>query len=185
MSYGAGTIHVKKRCCTCGRYVPLTEFNKRRASLDGLQSRCRSCFREWYERNREMQIRRTRANADLARKEIHRRLGEWFDEHPCVDCGEADVRVLEFDHRDPATKSIAIGRAVMNWSWTRIVTEIAKCDVRCANCHRRRTAGQFGTWREQLWLEQGNGPALTELVARRLASLFPVVGRGDASDPAT
>jgi hypothetical protein len=63
--------------------------------------------------------------------------------HPCVDCGESDPVVLEFDHRDPAAKSFSIGDALgKTWQWEKIAAEIAKCDVRCANCHRRRTARQ-------------------------------------------
>jgi hypothetical protein len=30
------------------------------------------------------------------------------------------------------------------YSWTSILAEINKCEIRCANCHRRRTALQFG-----------------------------------------
>jgi hypothetical protein len=61
-------------------------------------------------------------------------------EHPCVDCGENDIRVLEFDHRDPAEKQGAISRMVADrCSVSKIKAEVEKCDVRCANCHRRRS----------------------------------------------
>lgn len=70
--------------------------------------------------------------------------------HPCVDCGEADPLVLEFDHRDPDTKDFNIGAAVGGTNYAGDVRlEIAKCDVRCANCHRRRTAEVGNHWR---WL---------------------------------
>ncbi len=59
--------------------------------------------------------------------------------HPCIDCGEADAVCLEFDHvRGP--KRGNIGTMLGDHSWETIEAEIAKCEVRCANCHRRRTA---------------------------------------------
>ncbi len=62
--------------------------------------------------------------------------------HPCVDCGEADPRVLEFDHREGTTKNFIIGQIISKRSFSDslkdLIDEIAKCDVRCANCHRRR-----------------------------------------------
>jgi hypothetical protein len=61
----------------------------------------------------------------------------------CVDCGERDPLVLEFDHvRGTKLGNICdlIGSLV---SWARIEEEIAKCVVRCANCHRRKTVRQF------------------------------------------
>ena len=60
------------------------------------------------------------------------------------DCGANDPRVLEFDHRDPNTKLDHVtSLARRGAAWARIEAEIAKCDIRCANCHRRRTAAQF------------------------------------------
>lgn len=51
--------------------------------------------------------------------------------------------VLEFDHRDRNEKAENISNLILNASWERIETEIKKCDVLCANCHRRKTAAQF------------------------------------------
>ena len=63
--------------------------------------------------------------------------------HPCVDCGEDDVVVLEFDHI--AAKRFNISRGFAERKWSEIEEEIAQCEVVCANCHRRRTAtrGRF------------------------------------------
>ena len=69
----------------------------------------------------------------------------YLHEHPCVDCGETDIAVLEFDHRSQATKELRVSALVcQGYKWETIKTEIDKCDVRCANCHRRRTAIQLG-----------------------------------------
>lgn len=63
--------------------------------------------------------------------------------HPCATCGEADPIVLEFDHRDRKQKLFAISRMRFR-TIEKLKAEIAKCDVRCANCHRRRTFIQRG-----------------------------------------
>jgi hypothetical protein len=57
----------------------------------------------------------------------------------CVDCGERDVVVLEFDHIGNKRSNVT----VLAWSvcsLARLQEEIACCEVRCCNCHRRRTA---------------------------------------------
>lgn len=68
-------------------------------------------------------------------------------EHPCVDCGEGDPIVLEFDHiTDDKTSGISdlVGTGV---SLDILIAEIAKCVVRCANCHRRKTSRELGWFR--------------------------------------
>ena len=66
----------------------------------------------------------------------------YLREHPCVDCGVGDPIVLEFDHlRD---KKFSISSGLQDRNWQSVLDEIAKCDVVCANCHRRRTAQRGG-----------------------------------------
>ncbi|HEY8657283.1 MAG TPA: hypothetical protein VIN34_11170 [Candidatus Limnocylindria bacterium] len=67
--------------------------------------------------------------------------------HPCVDCGESDPVVLDFDHVDPSTKLWTVGKMLSRQATPAIEREIEKCVVRCANCHRVRTAAQFGSYR--------------------------------------
>lgn len=137
-----------KRCCTCHRQRPLTEFNKRTRASDGLQSRCRDCARAWYLANGEAHRRNVRRRNDQVRRDVRLLLAAYLEEHPCVDCGESDLRVLDLDHEDPAGKTAAIGKMIVDaLSWQRIEEEIAKCSVRCANCHRRRTSAMAGDWR--------------------------------------
>lgn len=69
---------------------------------------------------------------------------EYLQEHPCVDCGEADPVVLDFDHVR-GVKKAGVGRMIAGThSMAVLFAEIAKCDVRCANCHRRVTAKRGG-----------------------------------------
>jgi hypothetical protein len=60
-----------------------------------------------------------------------------------VDCGESDPIVLDFDHVC-GTKILEISRMIRGYAWAAIWAEIQKCEVRCANCHRRKTSKQFG-----------------------------------------
>lgn len=74
---------------------------------------------------------------------------EILKEIPCLDCNVMwPPEAMDFDHRDPETKSFSVSRR-RNYSVKRLsvtLEEIAKCDLVCANCHRIRTAGVF-EWR--------------------------------------
>jgi hypothetical protein len=56
----------------------------------------------------------------------------------CVDCGESEIVVLDFDHIGSKTANVPM-LARQGCSLERLKAEIAQCAVRCANCHRRRT----------------------------------------------
>lgn len=64
---------------------------------------------------------------------------------PCVDCGESDPIVLTFDHLSDKITDVA--KMIQSYSWAAVEREIAKCDVRCFNCHMRRTAHQRGWYK--------------------------------------
>lgn len=67
--------------------------------------------------------------------------------NPCVDCGEDDPVVLEFDHVR-GDKAGSISLMIHNGvSLETLIIEINKCQVRCANCHRRKTARDRGYFR--------------------------------------
>lgn len=62
----------------------------------------------------------------------------------CVDCPENHPACLDFDHDDPKEKSIHIQKAIRSWSLKKLKEEIAKCTIRCSNCHRKRHAKERG-----------------------------------------
>ncbi len=65
------------------------------------------------------------------------------DKH-CLDCGENDPIVLDFDHMNPDTKFKKVSKMLSgHYGWDTILKEIEKCQIRCANCHRRKTYRQF------------------------------------------
>lgn len=82
------------------------------------------------------------------RKKLRGIVLEYLDTHPCVVCGELDPIVLEFDHLDPSTKYGSIADLVgRTHGEATIRREIEKCQVLCANCHRRKTAKQLGYYK--------------------------------------
>jgi hypothetical protein len=59
---------------------------------------------------------------------------------PCADCGiQYPYYVMEFDHLDAGVKHFNVSAGVTRASHERILAEIAKCEVVCANCHAERT----------------------------------------------
>ncbi len=160
-----------KRCCTCHEVRPLTDFNLRAAAADGLQSRCRECSRQWYLAHRDAHRAKVRQRSAAIKKEYKRRIGEHLLANPCVDCGESDVRVLDFDHLDASAKRSDVAKLVnAGGRWSDIELEIAKCEVRCANCHRRVTSDRGQDWRAGLAAEVRTASAVH--AARRLAAVL-------------
>ena len=142
------TDESQKGCSRCGELKSLTEFTFKNRATGRLHSFCRACHKVWnrahYERNRAKYIASAQRNNAIYIAENLRRLLEFLIDHPCVDCGETDPLVLDFDHRDPSKKRMAVSSLLRYASWSALEAEIAKCDIRCANDHRRRTARQFG-----------------------------------------
>ena len=142
-----------RRCARCGSSKSVEEFTEKNPNTGARDCYCRPCRaeygREHYVKNKQRYIdAANRRNRDL-RIERTGWLVEYFATHPCVDCGESDPVVLDFDHlRD---KSFNISRALNYRKWSRIIEEIEKCEVVCSNCHRRRTAQRRSSMRLALF----------------------------------
>ena len=137
-----------RRCSSCGEDKELEAFAFRNKAAGRHHQKCKTCVAEYgrshYAGNRRVYIDRTVSNNRARRGMLKQQVWEHLAEHPCVDCGEQDPVVLEFDHLDPTTKRSEIYWLVQSaYGWGTTLAEIARCQVRCANCHRRRTAIQF------------------------------------------
>lgn len=127
------------KCSTCKAEKPATEFHKDRTRVAGLSKTCKPCkcanVKLWAKRHPWQE----RAKKDLKRIRNRSWVKDYLTRHPCVDCGEADPVVLEFDHVR-GNKTCDVAKMVQNrLSVETIIGEIEKCEVRCANCHRRVT----------------------------------------------
>lgn len=61
---------------------------------------------------------------------------DYLSKHPCVDCGNSNPIVLEFDHVVGKKRATISDMLRQGYSLKSIQEEVAKCEVRCANCHR-------------------------------------------------
>ena len=140
------------RCARCQLIKPASSFNWRRRAIGQRDTYCRPCradyHHEHYVKNREKYIAQANSRANALAVERLGYLLEYFASHPCRDCGETDPIVLEFDHR--GDKLFNIGSELRHRNWPSILAEIEKCEVVCANCHKRRTAKQRDYVRLQL-----------------------------------
>lgn len=130
------------KCKVCGRDKPVEVFVWSRKCLGTRRNKCQTCnrkiVRDWYIKHKRRHI----AHATYSRRarglKTHKWIVDYLLTHPCVDCGEADIRVLSFDHMKKRSKRFTIGCAIGHKPLSVIQREIAKCAVRCANCHFKR-----------------------------------------------
>ena len=111
--------------------------------------RCVHCRRagiqKHYAANKQYYIDKARVRQRRVIAENRAWLINYLRAHPCLDCGVTDIRVLEFDHREQATKIADVASLARGgYSLERVKAEVDRCDVRCAICHRVRTHQQRG-----------------------------------------
>lgn len=122
MQQSAAPQYVK--CRLCKKTKKIVHFARDRTRKTGYASSCRAC-RKQYDRQRKIAVREF--------------LLDYLKTHHCVDCGESDPVVLEFDHVTGVKRlNLADARSVPEAE-----REVKECVVRCANCHRRKTALEF------------------------------------------
>lgn len=78
------------------------------------------------------------------RIKVRTKIFEFLSDKKCADCGETDPVVLEFDHISRSSKFKTIAKMLSgHYAWSSVMKEIDKCEIRCANCHRRKTYNQL------------------------------------------
>ena len=141
-----------KHCSLCREWKPFDHFYTKKHGTRP-QSRCKACTRTELRAYDDAHPERQRLRDEQRRKRRRYFVIEYLNTHPCVDCGEKDQKVLDFDHLiERGPKLFNIGEVSSNIRMESLVAEIAKCEVRCANCHRRKTAERNPRhWSHQEW----------------------------------
>lgn len=139
-----------KKCSKCNTDKSLENFTKRKNGSN--YPWCKPCHALHKKITRENNLkennRRVQELRAVKREERQKYVIDYLKNHPCISCGEKDILVLQFDHRDPSTKLYNISNLVSYaLSELTLKTELDKCDVLCANCHSKRTAYQVGSFK--------------------------------------
>ena len=134
---------MNKPCTQCGRSEPVVKFTSKRKT--GREARCTQCrskeYKKWYKSNKQKVYEDNKERRNRNRMFVLNYLRSCGG---CVDCPEQDPVVLTFDHVRGNKEFCISHGAATNMSIERLKREIAKCEIRCANCHMRKTAKQFG-----------------------------------------
>ena len=135
-----------RKCGRCGQLKPTSDYAWRRKARGQLDNYCRPCRatykHEHYTKHRALYVVQAQRRKQALALERAVLIVGILRKRPCADCDETDPIVLEFDHLGDKTFDVAKG--LRDHSWQAVLDEIAKCDVVCANCHRRRTAKRAG-----------------------------------------
>jgi hypothetical protein len=166
-----------RRCASCERLLPLREFNRHPR---GRQWRCRQCFREYFRTRGDAHREEVRARKARRRREAQDFVISHLLANPCVDCGEPDPVLLEFDHVGPKREHICI-LVAYGTTLDALRREIASCEVVCANCHRKRTA-QRGGWRRASPDWRDLGSRLLPAEERNLALVYDALEQSGCVD---
>jgi len=147
-------------CTKCEQEKEDTEFHNRKNRPKGKSSRCKNCssrrWKKYRENNKERlssnfhtwkskpenmeRLKELWAQRDKSREKRLREILNTLKDAPCQDCEiEYPPYVLDFDHRPGETKLFNVGYLSKAGSVKRLLEEIEKCDLVCANCHRVRT----------------------------------------------
>ena len=140
---------MKKICTKCNQELDINLFSRKGNYKDGsfkYQCVCKQCSKiykdEHYKRNKTKYIEKIADYKKAQRDKNLIKLIEFFKLNPCVDCGENNPLVLEFDHlydkKYTISKKLSAGL-----NWESLLKEINKCEVRCSNCHKIKTAYQY------------------------------------------
>ena len=135
-----------KYCPGCQSTKDEIYFSKRSDKPWLFRSRCKACYAAAANARYHLDDGKTARERNATKRGINQRyVYDYLSTHPCVDCGESNWVVLEFDHvRGDKWRNIC---DIMLMEPELVISEIAKCDSVCANCHKIRTYTRAGSWR--------------------------------------
>lgn len=140
-----------KKCSKCLEEKDFSEFHFKNKTKDKLQSHCKCCQKlqsyNQYRKDVTKSKSRMKLNAQRNFEETVKYIVSLLQDTCCKICGEQDILVLEFHHKDPLTKKYNVCMMIGKHTLLAVKREIAKCEVLCANCHRKETHRQNNSYK--------------------------------------
>lgn len=134
-------------CNKCKLEKVITDFSFKNRVAGVRKTICKSCHslyrKAHYLENKEKYILKAHKWNTKQKEILSQFIYDRLSKSECIDCREKDIIVLEFDHQN----NKKLGIAEMYKNKYSIEAELNKCVVRCANCHRRKTAKAIGYWK--------------------------------------
>lgn len=133
-----------KTCTHCSKTKHYSDFNKKRNGLDSWCRTCRSDYWKTYYADpikKKQHIVKNISRTKKQREEIRDVLRS-LKEAVCEDCKKKyPYWVMQFDHLpSKGKKNFNVSKfAMKGHSLRKVLEEVKKCDVVCANCHADRT----------------------------------------------
>lgn len=141
-----------KQCSKCKELKEEDLFPWKSKTLGKRSSNCKSCQKEYgkthYNNNKQYYLNKNARITPLLKTRNKNYIIDHLKNNPCIDCGESDIEVLQFDHIEMVGSR---GKRIGDYSKSSLKLleeEIKRCEVRCGNCHIRRTRRQMGYFRE-------------------------------------
>jgi hypothetical protein len=140
-----------KICDHCKLSKDEEAFSWKFKTLGVRHKTCRECMsihqkKYFHGGAHDKHLKNVKERKDAARLVAREYVWNYLLTHPCIQCGESDPVVLEFHHRYGKDKPVGL-LVSTGYSVAKIQSEIDKCDVLCANCHRRLTMKERGWFR--------------------------------------
>jgi len=141
-----------KICTKCKKELDVNDFFVSHKKTGRRHSICRYCQREyklkWYHDNYPKKKDHFNNRKKETAKKLQNKIIEYLSDKKCITCSENDIVTFEFDHINPKEKVLEISKMIASgYSWESVLKEIEKCNILCANCHRKKTAHQQGFYK--------------------------------------
>jgi hypothetical protein len=128
-----------RRCSKCRQVKSVQDFHRWNRG-GGFQPWCKACRRVY-----DAEYHRLNRTRRKKQKQLwHAGFLAWYrslkEGRPCSDCDQIfEPEAMHWDHREGTQKQHNVADLGRRWNKARVLAEVEKCDLVCANCHAART----------------------------------------------